>query len=165
MFRLQGLVTLLTVSALRARAGFVSRRQRSWDSPFGAFSSLKVSGTFPPGCTHMPFPLPLCQPHEAAGRPDRPRLLGFDPFESPSRPGSLLEDQSPDAPLGFSPSRAFLREPWPRSLSISSHVLPRPKPPAPQSIDRLPLGLTRVRRRGFAGGQGNPFRVFAPRRF
>jgi hypothetical protein len=37
--RLQGLVTLGAVYALRARAGFVSHRRRSWDSPFGAFSS------------------------------------------------------------------------------------------------------------------------------
>jgi hypothetical protein len=39
MVRLQGLTTLGAVYALRARAGFVSRRRRSWDSPFGAFSS------------------------------------------------------------------------------------------------------------------------------
>lgn len=61
-FRLQGLVTLLTVSSLRARAGFVSRRRRSWDSPFGAFPSRKVSRTFPPGSTHLPFLLPVHQP-------------------------------------------------------------------------------------------------------
>jgi hypothetical protein len=42
-FRLQGLVTLLTAYALRSLAGSVSHRQRSWDSPFGAFSSRKVS--------------------------------------------------------------------------------------------------------------------------
>jgi hypothetical protein len=34
-FRLQGLATLLAGSSLRSRAGFVSHRQRSWDSPFG----------------------------------------------------------------------------------------------------------------------------------
>jgi hypothetical protein len=42
-FRPQGLATLSAVYALRARAGFVSRRRRSWDSPFGAFSSHRVS--------------------------------------------------------------------------------------------------------------------------
>jgi hypothetical protein len=46
-FRLQGLVTLLAACSLRARAGFVSRRRRSWDSPFGAFSSHKVPTAFP----------------------------------------------------------------------------------------------------------------------
>jgi len=41
-FRPQGLVTLSTVSSLQARAGFVSHRQRSWDSPFEAFPSQEV---------------------------------------------------------------------------------------------------------------------------
>jgi hypothetical protein len=41
-FRPQGLVTLSTAYSLRTRAGFVSHRQRSWDSPFGAFPFRKV---------------------------------------------------------------------------------------------------------------------------
>jgi hypothetical protein len=61
-FRLQGLVTLVTAYSLRSRAGFVSHRQRSWDSPFGAFSSRKVSGVLPAGRTHLPFSLPLLPP-------------------------------------------------------------------------------------------------------
>jgi hypothetical protein len=60
-FRLRGLATLLTVSSLRSRAGSISTRQRSWDSPFGAFSSRKVHGRrrphaptyrFADGCNH-----------------------------------------------------------------------------------------------------------------
>jgi len=67
-FRLQGLATLLTVYALRFRAGFISHRQRSWDSPFGAFSSRKVSGPLPPGWTHLPFCLSvLLSPKRWAG--------------------------------------------------------------------------------------------------
>jgi hypothetical protein len=42
-FRPQGLITLSAAYSLRARAGSVSHRQRSWDSPFGAFPSHKVS--------------------------------------------------------------------------------------------------------------------------
>jgi hypothetical protein len=42
-FRPQGLVTLSAACSLRARAGLVSYRRRSWDSPFGAFSSREVS--------------------------------------------------------------------------------------------------------------------------
>jgi len=42
------LVTLSTVSALRIPVGFVSHRQRSWDSPFGAFPPHKVTGRFRP---------------------------------------------------------------------------------------------------------------------
>jgi hypothetical protein len=47
-FRPQGLVTLSTVYSLRIRAGFVSHRQRSWDLPFGAFSSQEVFRRFHP---------------------------------------------------------------------------------------------------------------------
>jgi hypothetical protein len=61
--------TLLTVYALRSRAGFVSHRRRSWDSPFGAFSSRKVSGALPPGWTHLPFRLSVLPSREALGRP------------------------------------------------------------------------------------------------
>jgi hypothetical protein len=53
--RLQGLVTLWAVCALRARAGFVSHRRRSGDSPFGAFSSRKASVPFRAGLTRVPF--------------------------------------------------------------------------------------------------------------
>jgi hypothetical protein len=58
-FRLQGLGTLLTVSSLRSLAGSVSNRQRSWDSPLRSLTSRQVSGTFPPGTTHLPFLPPL----------------------------------------------------------------------------------------------------------
>jgi len=47
-FRPQGLVTLSAAYSLRARAGFVSHQQRSWDSPFGAFPSRKVSERYRP---------------------------------------------------------------------------------------------------------------------
>jgi len=47
-FRPQGLVTLSAAYSLRARAGFVSHRQRSWDSPFGAFPFRKVSERYRP---------------------------------------------------------------------------------------------------------------------
>jgi hypothetical protein len=45
-FRLQGLVTLLTAFSLESRAGFVSHRQRSWDLPFGGFTSREESKPF-----------------------------------------------------------------------------------------------------------------------
>jgi hypothetical protein len=47
IFRLQGLITLLTVFTLRYLASLVSYRLRSWDYPFGAFPSRKVSASFP----------------------------------------------------------------------------------------------------------------------
>jgi hypothetical protein len=47
--RPQGLTTLSTGYALESRAGFISHRRRSWDSPFEAFSFGKVPPAFPPG--------------------------------------------------------------------------------------------------------------------
>jgi CHASE1-domain containing sensor protein len=61
--RLQGLVTLMAAFARRTRAGFLSRRQRSWELPFGAFSFDAVTGAFPPGLTHLPFVPSVNAPH------------------------------------------------------------------------------------------------------
>jgi hypothetical protein len=61
-FRLQGLATLLTVYSLEPRAGFVSHRQRSWDSPFGGFSSRLVSRRFHRKRTHIPLAQRLTPP-------------------------------------------------------------------------------------------------------
>ena len=84
-FRLQGLATLLTAYTLSSLAGFVSHRQHSWDSPFGAFSSRKVSGAFRNRMNPHTV-LPIGAPAAGAmGRPNRPRFLGFDPSESPWR--------------------------------------------------------------------------------
>ena len=78
--RLQGLVPLLAAFARRVRAGLVSCRQRSWDSPFGVFSSRKVSGAFRPGRTHIPFLRPLYQSPRGE-RPARSAAVsGLRPF-------------------------------------------------------------------------------------
>jgi hypothetical protein len=45
-FRPQGLATLSTAYSLRTRAGSISHRQRSWDSPFEAFPSREASARF-----------------------------------------------------------------------------------------------------------------------
>jgi hypothetical protein len=76
-FRLQGLLTLLTVFSLESRAGSVSHRQRSWDSPFGGLLLPSSSqGPFGSGRTHLPFALPLFPALKAPARPGRPRFLG-----------------------------------------------------------------------------------------
>jgi hypothetical protein len=100
-FRLQGLVTLLTVYSLRNRAGFVSHRQRSWDLPFGAFSSWKVTGRFRLGRTHIPFTRRYTLAPRCRGRLDKPRFLGFDPSESSWRSDVCLIRRSLVAPLGL----------------------------------------------------------------
>jgi hypothetical protein len=131
-FRPQGLVTLSTVSSLRTLAGFVSRRQRSWDSPFGAFPSREASARFR---THEPtyrFAARLRR-REAATQPVRPRFLGFDPPKSPWRSDTLLARRPLDAPLGFAPSRVSQPEPCGGFRRHSSSALsPPPSPQAPR---------------------------------
>jgi hypothetical protein len=106
-FRLQGLVTLVTAYSLRHRAGFVSHRQRSWDSPFGAFSSRKVTSRFRLGRTHVPFTDRYTLAPRCRGRLDRLRFLGFDPSESPWRSDVCLVRQSLVAPLSFALPGSF----------------------------------------------------------
>jgi hypothetical protein len=144
-FRLQGLATLVAVSSLRFRAGFVSHRRRSWDSPFGAFSSRKVSA-----CSHGDGPTYRFADENShrrsGGRPRRPRFLGFDPSGNPWRPSVCLARQTLDAPLGFA-LRGFAREgldrdsarsPLPHFIVAPGFHVGKPRPrPAPQSIDRL----------------------------
>jgi len=87
--RPQGLLTLSAVSARRSRAGYVSRRQRSWDSPFGAFSSDGVPGAFPPGSTHMPFPAPV-SPAASGGPARHGSTSGFLPPQESLAPRAVF---------------------------------------------------------------------------
>jgi hypothetical protein len=82
-FRLQGLVTLVTAYSRRSLAGFFSHRQRSWDSPFEAFSSRKVSRRFTAGRNpHTVFPADH-HTAEAECRHNRLRFLGSCPSRVP----------------------------------------------------------------------------------
>jgi len=74
-FRLQGLATLLTAYALESRAGFVSHRQRSWDSPFGGVLSRKVSRPFGREKPTYRWPSGISAA-EASDRPEGTRFLG-----------------------------------------------------------------------------------------
>jgi len=133
----------LTAYSLQSRAGFVSHRQRSWDSPFGAFSSRKVPGALPPGRTHLPFLLSvLPPPKQWAG----PTGRGSWASVLPRVPGDLraFDPAIAGCSLGFRPSRVFLRRLTPGFRPVSSHALCRPSskppsPPAPQSVAQPPL--------------------------
>jgi hypothetical protein len=61
-FRLQGLATLVAACSLRSPAGFVSHRQRSWDSPFGASPPDRYPAVsdrkYPPTVSLPLFPSP-----------------------------------------------------------------------------------------------------------
>jgi len=72
-------------------------------------TSQKVSRTFPPGRTHVPFRLPVYPPPKRPGRPGRPRFLGFAPSGSPAPHGMCLASRSAGCSLGFCPSRVSSR--------------------------------------------------------
>jgi hypothetical protein len=99
-FRLQGLATLLTACSLQSRAGFVSHRQRSWDSPFGAFSSQEEPGLLPPSDPTYRFTC-RCSRRRSEGPAQQASVPGIQPPESPWRPGKGLARRPLDAPLGF----------------------------------------------------------------
>jgi len=103
-FRLQGLVTLVAASSLRFRAGFVSHRQRSWDSPFGAFSSRKVSDSFPdrknpPTVSLVGIPVPKHRPARQVAVP------GLLPFRESLAVKRAVNTPTAGCSLGFHPSR------------------------------------------------------------
>jgi hypothetical protein len=100
-FRLQGLVTLWAAYSFRARAGFISRRRRSWDSPFGAFASRKVSAAFPGGRTHIPFRRTGAPGAESAGPAQWTAVFGLLPFRESLAAAAGLVQRLLVAPLGF----------------------------------------------------------------
>jgi hypothetical protein len=122
-FRLQGLATLLTAYSLESRAGFVSHRLRSWDSPFGGlFLSEQALSAFPPQAN-----LPTVDPAfdsaaEAPDRYDEFRLPGSSCRECLVRARRFRPARRQRLPWVL-PLQGLLRRPWPRLLPASSHVL------------------------------------------
>jgi len=166
-FRPQGLATLSTVFSLRSRAGFFSHRLRSWDSPFGAFSSRKAACAFPHGRTHVPSP-PASFTAYRSRRPG-PAGRGFwaYPPESPWRPAVGLARRPLEAPLGFSLlgfaldslDRDSARSPLTRFAAPRSPVMR----PASQSLDQPPPASARHPACKHMGGvRRDPLRVSAP---
>lgn len=70
-------MTLLTVYSLRFRAGSFSRQQRSWDFPFGAFSSDEASGSVSARKTHLPFFSASFSRRQSGGPARRTAASGF----------------------------------------------------------------------------------------
>jgi hypothetical protein len=136
-FRLQGLITLWTALSRRIRAGFVSYRQRSWDSPFGAFPFHTVPGAFPPERTHLPIARPV---HNAAqGGEAGPDDRGFWALTRTRVPCDrrVISATTAGCSLGLSPSKACgLRTlpSVPGFLSRACHVPAKPERDAPQSF-------------------------------
>jgi hypothetical protein len=102
-----------------------------------------------PGRTHLPFYLAVFPPIESPGRPDRLRFLGFSPSESAWQPDECLVRRLLAPPLGFtllgffgkSLDRDFAQSPLTRLADTDD----LPCLPAPQSINRLLLGLIPAR--------------------
>jgi hypothetical protein len=165
-FRLQGLATLLAAYSLRSPAGFVSHRQRSWDSPFGAYPSRKVSGALPPGWPHVPFRQSVIPtPKRWAG----PTGYGFWGLTLPE----VLSDQRRfSSPIGGCspgswPFQGPDHRPCPGLLPSSSRTLRAcrdcsPPAPASRSIDRSATCLSSRSCRSTTPRAGNPRRVPAP---
>lgn len=102
-FRPQGLTTLSAACSLRARAGSVSHRRRSWDSPFGGFPSRKVSGVLPPGSTHLPFCSPLISSPKRKTGPTSRGSWALPPGRVPGVP-RVVSARSAGCSPGFRPS-------------------------------------------------------------
>lgn len=102
-FRPQGLVTLSTACSLQNRVGRVSDRQRSWDSPFGAFSANTAEDAFPRlHPSHIPF-LPRVSRHLLQRRPaaEARGFWGVSLLASLARRCVISASTAPDAPLSL----------------------------------------------------------------
>jgi hypothetical protein len=122
-FRPQGLVTLSTAYSLRALAGLVSCRRRSWDSPFGAFSFRQVPAAFPqPVNPHAVLPVGF--PIHRSGRAG-PTGRGSWAFTLPGVPDDRrrISTATAGCSLGLRPSRVFRHRPCTNFRPRSSHAL------------------------------------------
>jgi hypothetical protein len=119
--RLQGLVTLVAFCSPRVPAGLVSYRRRSWDSPFEAFPSSRVSRRSRregPTCR-----FPGCLSHRTrgpAGEATRRDFWALTPGQVPCRCARPKAGTRPAAPLGFCPSRGLSPATLKRLLTVSS---------------------------------------------
>jgi len=139
-FRLQGLVTLMTAFSLRSRAGFVSHRQRSWDSPFGGPPPGRYPARFRPEGPTYRFPWQYSR-RRSAGPARQGAVSGLYPFRKFLVTERGFSPSTTGASLGFGSSRALPRRPWTGFRPSSSHALcvrgdESPQPPAPQSLNR-----------------------------
>jgi hypothetical protein len=104
-FRPQGLAALSAAYSLRARAGFVSHRQRSWDSPFGAFSSRKVSARLREEEPTYRFSC-RCYRRRSDGPARQAAVSGLLPLPESLAAGRGISAPPTGCSLGFHPSRA-----------------------------------------------------------
>jgi hypothetical protein len=128
--RPQGLVTLSTVSSLRTRAGLVSCRQRSWDSPCGASSTRMVTRAFPRGVARVPFRLTVLPPHEAEGRPMQAAVPGLCSFRASLAMASGISAAAAGCSLGLRPLRVCWTTPGRDFAQLPPARFTKPHPKA-----------------------------------
>jgi hypothetical protein len=113
----------LTAFSSASLAGLISDRQRSWDSPFGAFSSRRAPQH---SCCADPRAVSSRLRHLRCRKRPRttPRLLGFGPAPSPSRLGQTVRPDHRRKLLWASPLLGVSHRPACRdSRRNSSYVL------------------------------------------
>jgi hypothetical protein len=153
LFRLQGLATLLTAYSRQTRAGFVSRRLRSWDFPYGAFSSRKVPATFPP--RRDPHTVYFFRSSRRFWRRAGTKDRGFRASTLSGIPCQPTHRSTPtDRLLSWgSPFQGIQRRPRPGFRPISSHAVGRP----PTFASDLPrLRVSKSLRLTPSGNDGKP---------
>ena len=122
-FRLQGLVTLLTAFSLESRAGFVSHRQRSWDSPFEGFPFREISTAFSAGRDpHGGLAERLFRRTRRQTGPTSPAFWVLVSRKCLAN-ARVFKPAPAGAFLGFRPFRAILPKPEPGFRRASSHTL------------------------------------------
>jgi len=160
------LATLLTACALESRAGFVSHRRRSWDSPFGGFPSREALPAFRPEAN----PPTVAPGSISAARRRQTGLTGLGYWVHTSRECLAIargfNPTTTGASHGVCPSRACRESLEPGLLRISSRTL--------HAFWRLlaePVGVTEYRsasapprptRTEVQTGRSNPYGVHAP---
>jgi hypothetical protein len=125
-FRLQGLVTLLTVYSPHGLAGLVSSRQRSWDSSLRSIplpqGSRRVSATAEPACRQ-----PRAISDRSTCRPER---------ETPTSGLSPLRESLARRRV-FSPRRTGCSPGIPPSKALPPDALPGFHPDSPYALSRM----------------------------
>jgi len=101
-FRPQGLVTLSAAYSLRAQAGLISYRRRSWDSPFGAFSSRKVSARLRTEAPTYRFSC-RCYRHRSSEPARQAAVSGLLPLRESLATGRGINAPTAGCSLGFLP--------------------------------------------------------------
>jgi hypothetical protein len=157
----------LTVSSLRTRAGSLSHRQRSWDSPFGGFSSRKVTEAFPhsegPTCRFFQ----RCSRRRSAEPARWTAAPGSCPFPESLAVDRGVSSSTAGASRGIRSSRVLLRKPWPEFRPASSHALlgfgvVTPIPQRPRVSIGVRLVSSARRAEALRDAEDDPLRVPAP---